>query len=168
MHKGWWAVVVYVAAQIIVGAVLFDRTHAGGSDGDNPPGDEPPPAEDAGLPPPTGERLYLPASLLPDTVLDEADPKACVRVCAVPGEDEDSLAGRCSPALPVIGSVEDNAGETWLAVEVPAAGAAEYRPFFAARERRLLAVDAGQCATPAPVETPEEPPAPADARGTEG
>lgn len=143
IHKGWWFIFRLVVIQVGLGYLIFFSLHDDNESGDSET-ETVTEVDDSNLPF-TGELVFLPAALLPDTEQPDEGNTVCVRVCAVPTANAPLLSGACSAPLSIIASVDDEEGENWLAANIPAASSKTYHPFLAAADRRLLVLDKAQC-----------------------
>lgn len=160
MHKGWWAGVAVVAVLLALGAAAHYSTR-------DAAGDEPPSTEledDPGLDLetllPQFELMLVPADALGALSEEDLDEATCARVCAVAGEGEGVVGGRCSAPLRIAGSLDGEDGRQ-LVMGVPPESVPGAYAYLAAGERRLLIVAAERCTgagdDPEPPTADEEP-----------
>ena len=136
MHKGWLIVLIMVLIQAGLGFLIYFSVRDGNDTGESVT--ETIADDEISSFSVTGELAFLPAALLPDAQHPDEGEIVCVRICAVPSANAPLLAGDCSSPLSIVGSVDDEEGENWLAADVPAATSKDYYPFLAARRRFVV------------------------------
>lgn len=157
MHKGWFVVLGFVIAQVLLATLIFLTVPDNPAPVDNDPNAEPEMSAPDPSSTPAGELGYFASELLPEGQVPDEGEMICVRICAVLPNSASAAEAGCSAPLPLIATEDSATGETWLVAAAPAATAHAYHPYFAAPERSLLVLDAQNCASQAPVEEALEP-----------